>query len=255
MNRTYKAGMEDGFSNRAAFGAEGDDASRGAPVESAAEKSNNTLRAYREIRRRVLDNEMPAGSQFLEQELAELLDMSRTPVREALIRLAEERLVEVRPRHGIRVLPTTSDDLHEIYELLTELEAFAVRRVAEAGIRTEVKIAISGAIEEMESAQRANDLRRWAAAGRSIHEIIFAATGNSRLMDFARILADQSHQSRMQAVDKFGATPDISQCHRDVLDAMVHQNPAEAERLKREHFSALGRKLVQFARDREASKY
>ena len=84
-----------------------------------------TQRAYREIRRRILDNDMPPNAQYLEQELADALGMSRTPVREALIRLSDERLVEVRPRHGARVLPVSVDDMREIYELMTELEALA----------------------------------------------------------------------------------------------------------------------------------
>ena len=71
----------------------------------------NADRAYAEVKRRILDNEMPAGYQILEQELAEMLDMSRTPVREAMIRLAEEGMVEIRPRHGLRVLPLSASDM------------------------------------------------------------------------------------------------------------------------------------------------
>ncbi|HIC81948.1 MAG TPA: GntR family transcriptional regulator, partial [Kiloniellaceae bacterium] len=64
-----------------------------ASTKTAAADGNQRLsqseRAYQELKRRILDNEMPAGFQALEQELAELLGMSRTPVREALIRLAK----------------------------------------------------------------------------------------------------------------------------------------------------------------------
>ena len=52
----------------------------------------------------------------LEKELADSLDMSRTPVREALIRLSNEGMVEVRPRHGMRVLPVSAADMIEIYQ-------------------------------------------------------------------------------------------------------------------------------------------
>ena len=53
--------------------------------------------AYSELKRQILTNELPHGSQFLEQEIAEQLSMSRTPTREAMVRLANEGLVEVRP--------------------------------------------------------------------------------------------------------------------------------------------------------------
>ena len=67
--------------------------------------------AYNELKRKILENILPAGSQFLEQEIAEQLSMSRTPTREAMVRLANEGLVEVRPRHGMRVLPISPNAL------------------------------------------------------------------------------------------------------------------------------------------------
>ena len=102
------------------------------PVELS--RLPQTLRAYRVLRRRILDNEMPPNAQYLEQELANALGMSRTPVREALIRLSEERLVEIRPRHGARVLPVSVDDMREIYEMMTELEALAARCSLSGGV-------------------------------------------------------------------------------------------------------------------------
>ena len=78
--------------------------------------------AYREIRQRILDNVWPPGHRALEQEVALALGMSRTPVREALMRLAAEGLVEVIPRHGMRVLPVSPADMQEIYQILTALE-------------------------------------------------------------------------------------------------------------------------------------
>ena len=63
--------------------------------------------AYAEIRRRILDNYYAPGHQVLEQELALELGMSRTPVREALVRLQNERFVQLIPRHGMRVVEYT----------------------------------------------------------------------------------------------------------------------------------------------------
>jgi DNA-binding GntR family transcriptional regulator len=87
-------------------------------------------RAYTEVRRRIIENEMPAGSVVLEQDLAQELGMSRTPVREAMIHLAKEGLVEVRPRHGFRVLPISAKDMVDIYEILTALESTAAATLA-----------------------------------------------------------------------------------------------------------------------------
>src|SRR5690606_31049444 len=147
--------------------------------------------------RRILRGEMRAGMQFLEQELAELLEMSRTPVREATIRLAEERLVEVRPRHGVRILPIGATDIREIYELLTELEVFAARLLAERGLRNEDYSAMASALSKMDSALKSQDIDGWIAAEREFHIRLVSATDNTRLLDVCRILCDQSHHARM----------------------------------------------------------
>jgi DNA-binding GntR family transcriptional regulator len=87
-------------------------------------------RAYRALRSRILDNTWPPGYQALEQALALELGMSRTPVREALIRLHNEGLIEVVPRHGMRVLPVSPADMAEIYTILTSLESLAAELAA-----------------------------------------------------------------------------------------------------------------------------
>jgi len=74
--------------------------SRGRWAKTAPARPRQADRAYQEIKRRILDNEIPAGIQTLEQELAEMLGMSRTPVREAVIRLEEDSMVGVRPRRA-----------------------------------------------------------------------------------------------------------------------------------------------------------
>ena len=67
--------------------------------------------AYTVLRRRILDNVYPPGHQVLENELAQELGISRTPMRETLMRLANEGLIEVVPRHGMRVLPVSPTDM------------------------------------------------------------------------------------------------------------------------------------------------
>lgn len=221
---------------------------------ATAERTNNTLKAYREIRRRILDGEMPGGSQFLEQELAELLNMSRTPVREAMIRLAEERLVEVRPRHGVRILPVTPDDIREIYELLTEIEVFAVRRIAERGLRNEDYVALTDAVAEMEAAQKNGDIRRWATAERSFHEILIAASGNSKAYDLVRMLGDQSQQARMRILSDKIPFADIARGHSDLIDALRRQNPIEAQELKRQQLVRAGKHIVELLKSDEQER-
>ena len=86
--------------------------------------------AYRQLRKQILSNELPPGSETLEADLGRALGMSRTPVREAIVRLEYEGLVEVVPRRGIRVVPITLRDIREINEVLGWLEVLAAEKVA-----------------------------------------------------------------------------------------------------------------------------
>lgn len=220
---------------------------------STSERMNNTLRAYHEIRRRILSGEMPAGAQYLEQELAELLHMSRTPVREAAIRLAEERLVEVRPRHGVRILSISAADIRQIYDLLIELEVFAVRHIAERGLRNEDFNAMADALVEMEAALKRNDVDGWASAERNFHVCLVAAAGNSRLSDFCRILTDQTHHARAKYLAKHPPGPSIGRGHGDVLDALRRQDRDEAQKLKRQQLTNAGRLLYETMKQEEGA--
>src|SRR5512135_2592148 len=88
-------------------------------------------RAYDAIRELIVTLELPPGAVVREPELTERLGVGRTPVREALRRLAQERLVEVYPRRGIFVTPVNIRDLASLSEVRAVLESHAARLAAE----------------------------------------------------------------------------------------------------------------------------
>ena len=104
------------------------------PAMKSDKIPSQTQRATSALREMIVNNRLPAGSSYLETELAEMLGMSRTPVREAAVVLESLGLVEVRPRRGIRILPLSSHDMEEIYEVLTELEGLAAEQAARRGL-------------------------------------------------------------------------------------------------------------------------
>ena len=153
--------------------------------------------AYGAIRRRILDNVYPPGQQVLEGTLAGELGVSRTPVREALIRLSNEGLVEVVPRHGMRVLPVSPHDMREIYVVITALESAAAemlasRRPSEAELRPLVD-----ATRDMTRALKSDDLDAWATADERFHQRLIELAGNRTLVDAVARLGDRMHRARM----------------------------------------------------------
>jgi DNA-binding GntR family transcriptional regulator len=207
-------------------------------------RNSLTERAYTEIRRRILENEMPAGTQVLEQELAEMLEMSRTPVREAMVRLADEGMVEVRPRHGMRVLPISADDMREIYDVLTALESMAAERVAARGVSPEELRALRQAVVDMDAALAADDLRTWAAADERFHLLLVEYCDNERLRALVSGYWDQSHRVRLVTLGLRPKPVDSNKDHAAVVDAIARGDAVAARRLHRQHRVRSGETLV-----------
>ena len=192
-----------------------------AAAKSKAPRSSLVDRAYREIKRRIMGNIYPPGLQVLEQDLAEQLGMSRTPVREALIRLEKEGLVEILPRRGMRVVPVAPDDMAEIYEVLTCLEARAAERLAaRKPARAEIEPMIA-AVGAMDSALDAGDLDAWAAADERFHRSLLELCGNRRLAGLALTVFDQAHRARMVTLRMRPLPRKSSDDHRAVIDAIL----------------------------------
>jgi DNA-binding GntR family transcriptional regulator len=153
--------------------------------------------AYREIRRRILDNVYAPGYRGLEREFADDLEISRTPVREALQRLQAEGLVEVIPRHGARILPVSPEDMREIYQMLIALEPMAAEIVARKGLSREALQPLIEASKAMNVALRDNNLDAWARADDRFHRYLIECTGNKLMLDTIQRFWDRAHRARM----------------------------------------------------------
>ena len=192
-------------------------------------------RAYTLIRQRILDNIYPAGHRALEQEYADELGLSRTPVREALLKLAAEGLVEVIPRHGTRVLPVSTDDMREIYEMLTALEPMAAEILANKKLPPQDLKPLVDASRDMSAALKADNLDAWAAADERYHRLLIALAGNRLLAESVQGLWDRAHRARMVTL-RLRPKPHRSTVeHNAIVDAIRAGNASEAARLYRAH--------------------
>lgn len=213
-----------------------------------AERTNNTLRAYKEMRTRIMNGDMPAGGQYLEQELAEMLGMSRTPVREALIRLADERLVEVRPRHGARVLGVSADELNDIYEICSDLEAVAARRLAQRGVAEAVLTKLESACAAMERAAEEKDFATWVANDEIFHQALVGAAGNRRLNEIFGTLMTQVYRARLSTMIGRQIPVQSNIDHRMIVDALKARDMDRAYKLMFAHRDRSRSVLVELLR-------
>jgi len=198
-------------------------------------KSGLVEQAYRSIRQRILDNVYPAGFRALEQEFADGLKLSRTPVREALLRLQSEGLLELIPRHGARVLPVSAVDMREIYEVLTALESMAAETVTRRKPTAAELKPLSGASRDMTSALKADDLDAWARADEHFHRQLLELAGNTVLMQTVQQLWDRAHRARMVTLRLRPPPVHSTREHNAIVDAIRAGDPEATARLYRAH--------------------
>jgi DNA-binding GntR family transcriptional regulator len=207
------------------------------PARKVSAKTRRTLvdQAYHEIRRRILDNQYAPGCHVLEMELAADLGMSRTPVREALVRLQNERFVQLIPRHGMRVALLSVQDLRDMYEVLTSLELTAIERLANLDLDAQAVQAIDAALDDMDLALETNDIDAWVQADERFHRTLVSLSGNARLAAMAETLWEQGHRARMTTVRLRASLAVSNREHRAVVRAVLRHDARKARALHAKH--------------------
>jgi DNA-binding GntR family transcriptional regulator len=200
--------------------------------------------AYQNMRRRIFDNSWAPGYQALEGEIALQLGMSRTPVREALIRLAKEALVEVVPRRGMRVLPVSSTDMKQIYEILGALESLAAEMLAARQPGDEELQPLITATQAMEDALARDDLDAWAEADESFHEQLITMAGNTLLAEAVFSYWDRAHRARMFTLRLRPKPVNSTKEHMALVDKLRQGDAAGAAAVNRAHRQRASRELL-----------
>jgi DNA-binding GntR family transcriptional regulator len=201
--------------------------------------------AYQQIRQRILDNVWPPGHRALEQEVALALGMSRTPVREALMRLRNEGLVEVIPRHGMRVLPVSPTDMREIYQILTALECMAAELLARRKPSDAELKPLVDANKAMDKALKADDLDAWAAADERFHTHFIELAGNRQLQATVLNYWDRAHRARMFTLRLRPKPVNSTREHLQMVERLRAGDAEGAARVTRAHRARATAELIE----------
>ena len=200
--------------------------------------------AYKALKHEIMENLLSPGYQEMEPELVIRLGMSRTPVREAVIRLSKEGLVDVIPRRGIRVKPVSVEDMKEIYELLAVLEAEASAKVAMLPTSSLDLDPMIKSVELMERALDQKDLNTWAKADDNFHRSLLELCPNRRLAQFVGQLLDQAHRVRMFTLLLREIPYKSTQEHWDLIKDLQAGDTLSVQRNHRVHREKASRELI-----------
>jgi DNA-binding GntR family transcriptional regulator len=198
----------------------------------AAGPSSLADQAYVAIRDLIVTLELPPGSPVRESELTVRLGIGRTPVREALRRLAQERLVEVFPRRGIFVTTVDVRDLAHLCEVRAVLEPEAARLAAERATRADLE-ELRGLEAELGLVRRSDD-RALIELDRRIHHAVYRAGQNPFLAETLEAYYAHALRIWMLALARTDLGAAVRE-HAELLEAIIRGDAERAADLMRAH--------------------
>ena len=201
-----------------------------------------TANAYAEIRRRIVELEYAPGLNLDEKSLVEELGMSRTPVREALIRLAGEGLIDLEKNKGAKVSELDLMTLQSIFEAGDLIER-AYTRLACLRRDDQDLEQINEARLEFAADMKAENISAMVHSNTAFHLHIAAASRNKYFLDcYRRILADHERIAQMWYTDNFNrqdhaTNENVCKQHDELYAAIKNRDAARAEKISVEHAS------------------
>jgi len=201
--------------------------------------------AYDTIKESILNLRVPPGAQLHIEELADQMNVSRTPVREALLRLESDGLVRTVPRVGFFVTEITRRDLEDLFELRALLESFAAEKAA--SLLTDDELArVDHLLEASVSAVEQGDLDRFLETEIAFHTLFIERAPNRHLIAMMESLQDLTYRERVLSLESLENVRESLNEHQRMVGALHQRDGELAGRLMREHICAVRDRMLQF---------
>lgn len=198
------------------------------------QRTNLREQALSAIREALITGRIVPGVVYSAAALAAELGVSNSPVREAMLALVDDGLMEVVPNRGYRTVALSSSDLTEIAQLRMLLEVPAAGMVAEMDL-AERRAELEGLVDLIEQTAASGDVSGNLAADRQFHLTLVDVCGNRRLTQQVARLRDQTRLYNIHHLAQTGALVTSAKEHRPLLTAIVAHDLRRAETLMRAH--------------------
>ncbi|MBO2463955.1 GntR family transcriptional regulator [Actinomadura violacea] len=206
-----------------------------------AESTSRSEQIAADIRDAIRDGHLQRGVLYSSRELGERFGASRTPVREALLKLADLGLVKIERNRGARILGQDGRGIVELCSLRVLLEPPAARSAA-AVMTARDDAALATEFETMK--ELADGSPEYFAADERVHELIMQASGNLRLVKIVSELRETLSLDGRYSVPEHQPVDVALQDHLDIIEALRRRDGAAAERAMRKHIVRSGDLLV-----------
>jgi DNA-binding GntR family transcriptional regulator len=202
-------------------------------------------RAHDYVKRQVLTGGFPGGELITEGEVAAALGMSRTPVREAFLRLEAEGLLRLYPQRGALVVPVSSDEARAVIEARLVLEQFAAGKVIRRGPAACAAVSerLSAELGRQRDAAAKPDWEEFSEADRTFHDVTLQESGNAIVAGFYSSLRDRQMRMNRELVMHEERITTIMDEHRVIAEAVRDGDLQRTEEALRTHLASTMRTL------------
>ncbi len=218
-----------------------------APLAKGLQHKTMAGAAVEVLRRRILDGELPSGTQLRQSALAEEFGISRIPLREAFLQLEAEGLVKVQAHRGAVVASLSNDEVAELFELRATLEPMLLRRSA-PNLTAENFNALQSLLDDYASDLNSASARRWGVFNAQFHLMLYAKANRPRTMALVQNLLQDSDRHTRLHLSIAGATARAQDEHSRILSLCRAGDIDAAATLLRSHIVNVAEELRQIQR-------
>lgn len=193
---------------------------------------------YLELKHKILTGEIASQTRLMEIDLSEKMNVSRTPIREAIRRLADDGLVIIEPRRGAYVANISIKDMLDVFEVREDLEGF-VAQLASQRITAEQKAELTKIATEYELAIRKPNKERIIELDEKFHNYIVECCNNETLSELIHYVQELSLRFRYLYYDDFSHYESTADQHINIMKAINEGRAAEARAEADAHVRAL----------------
>lgn len=205
---------------------------------------------YLELKHKILTGEIVSQTRLMEIDLSEKMNVSRTPIREAIKRLADDGLVKVEPRRGAFVANISIKDMLDVFEVREDMEGFVAKLAAKRITGEEKEQLKEIAAEYEEAIEKADDKERIIELDEKFHNFIVKCSGNETLRELVNYVQELSLRFRYLYYDDFSLYESTAEQHNRIMEAINsgRENDARVEadahvKALKEFVFALGKRM------------
>lgn len=214
-------------------------------TQTTDKPTNLNVWTYDRIKQMILKNDLTVGDQIKIEDLAAEFGVSRTPIREALIRLKEERFVEVRPRCGFYVASISLRELQELFELRRIFECYAAEHCI-SRLSDDQKKDIHWHHEQSKSMMRQHKPREFNYHEICLHNIIVESINNEAFKRMWESISDQIYRQRCVSMESEENQRKSIEEHESFINAIMRGDAQGARSFMYIHLSNVEDRLIRY---------